>query len=203
MELVNVSKSYNDKLIFTNLNYTFHNGNVYWIQGKNGVGKSTLIRLLIGMEAPDTGNIKDRSLSTLYIPEIPLTEDWLTAAENITFLYKISHLKSPTNIDWEKCLSIKEEDMTSLCMNCSLGTNMKISFSLIFTETQLQLIVIDEAFSHLDQEAQLRLMKKLILYSKEHNSTVIFTHHDSLKTDEEIITNINELLLTKEGIYGK
>lgn len=202
MELINISKSYGNKLIFNNLNYKFQRGKVYWIHGKNGVGKSTLIRLLIGMECPDAGNINGKVGSTLYIPEIPLTEDWLTVSENIALLYKVSCLKALPNLDWGKCLLIKDEDMSSLSMNCSLGTNMKISFSLIYTESVIHLIVIDEAFSHIDQDFQICLIKRLKQYAELHNSIIIFTHHDSFNL-ENIFVTIKQLILTKERLYEK
>ena len=52
----NVDKSFNHKLIFSDLSFTFYKRN-YHLIGKNGVGKSTLLRLIAGLDLPDSGSI--------------------------------------------------------------------------------------------------------------------------------------------------
>lgn len=193
MRIKEIAKSYGEKKIFQNLNYNFQSGKVYWLQGRNGVGKSTLLRLLLGIELPDRGEI-DVPSEKLYIPEIPLVEDWLTARENIEFLYRLAKLKQPENMEWEKQLEIKEKDMETLSVDCSLGTNMKLTFSLLYTETVLKLIIIDESLSHIDCNMQKKLLKQLIKYTENNDSIVIFTHHDNLEiTDLEGKINIIKL----------
>ena len=199
MYLKNISKSYGEKFIFNNLTYTFHKGDVYWLQGKNGVGKSTLLKLILGIESPDSGEL-DIPAEKLYIPEIPLVEDWLTPRENIDLLYKLTRLKQPQNIDWEKELEITSKDMNTLSIDCSLGTNMKIIFSLLFTETILDLIIIDESLSHIDQFAQHKILNKLIEYTQANESIIIFTHHDNLNL-ENSESKINQIILRKEGLF--
>lgn len=48
MQIINLNKSYNQKTVFHDLKYRFDKGSVYWLQGRNGVGKSTLIRIFVG-----------------------------------------------------------------------------------------------------------------------------------------------------------
>lgn len=43
MEVLNISKKYKEKYVLTNLSYNFVKGNLYWIKGINGSGKSTFI----------------------------------------------------------------------------------------------------------------------------------------------------------------
>ena len=57
VELHNVSKSYGDKELFTNINYNFQKGERAGIIGKNGTGKSTFLNMLTGQLQPDTGKV--------------------------------------------------------------------------------------------------------------------------------------------------
>ena len=53
----NVSKSYGDKRVLSNVSCEFEDGKIYCIMGESGVGKTTLIRLIMGLEKPDEGYI--------------------------------------------------------------------------------------------------------------------------------------------------
>ncbi len=55
IEANNVSKSYGDKLLFENLNFSLPPAGIVGIIGPNGAGKTTLFRLIMGMEKPDSG----------------------------------------------------------------------------------------------------------------------------------------------------
>ncbi len=57
VELHNVSKSFQDKLLFKKLDYTFKKGERIGIIGKNGTGKSTFLNILTGNLTPDTGKV--------------------------------------------------------------------------------------------------------------------------------------------------
>ncbi|MBT5332086.1 MAG: energy-dependent translational throttle protein EttA [Porticoccaceae bacterium] len=58
VEFKGVSKSFEDKALFENLDFSIPKGSIVGIIGGNGAGKSTLFRLIEGMERPDTGEIK-------------------------------------------------------------------------------------------------------------------------------------------------
>lgn len=57
MELVNISKSYGDKCVFENFSLVIPDGSRIVISGHSGRGKTTLLRLLMGLEKPDSGVI--------------------------------------------------------------------------------------------------------------------------------------------------
>jgi energy-dependent translational throttle protein EttA len=57
IEINNVSKAYDDKLLFEDLTFSLPPGGIVGVIGPNGAGKSTLFRLITGQETPDTGNV--------------------------------------------------------------------------------------------------------------------------------------------------
>lgn len=58
LELANISKSFGEKVVFSNLNETIWHGERVGLIGANGAGKSVLLRMLLGQEMPDAGEIK-------------------------------------------------------------------------------------------------------------------------------------------------
>ncbi len=58
IEVSNLSKSYGDRLLFENVSFTVPKGSIVGIIGANGMGKSTLFRILMGVEQPDGGEVK-------------------------------------------------------------------------------------------------------------------------------------------------
>lgn len=57
IDIQNVSKSYGDRVLFENLNFSIPKNAIVGIIGPNGVGKSTLFRMIMGKESPDEGSI--------------------------------------------------------------------------------------------------------------------------------------------------
>jgi ATP-binding cassette ChvD family protein len=58
IEVENISKRFGDRILYENLSFSIPKNAIVGIIGPNGVGKSTLFRMLMGQEKPDTGNIK-------------------------------------------------------------------------------------------------------------------------------------------------
>ena len=58
IESINVSKSFGDKLLFENLNFSLPPAGIVGVIGPNGAGKTTLFRMIMGQEKPDSGEFK-------------------------------------------------------------------------------------------------------------------------------------------------
>jgi ATP-binding cassette ChvD family protein len=70
IEVNNISKRFNDKLIFENLSFNVPKGAIVGIIGPNGAGKSTLFKILMGIEKPDSGDIKvGESVQLAYVDQ--------------------------------------------------------------------------------------------------------------------------------------
>ena len=70
IEVVNVSKKFGDRLLFENLNFDIPSGAIVGIIGPNGVGKSTLFKMLLGHEQPDSGEIRiGESVKLAYVDQ--------------------------------------------------------------------------------------------------------------------------------------
>lgn len=57
LKIVKVSKSYNKKIVLSNISFEFKQGEILGISGRSGIGKSTLGKLIVGLEQIDSGEI--------------------------------------------------------------------------------------------------------------------------------------------------
>jgi ATPase subunit of ABC transporter with duplicated ATPase domains len=81
IEAKNISKSYGDKILFENLSFRLPPGGIVGVIGANGVGKTTLFRMITGQEKPDSGEI--RVGSTVELGYVDQSRDALKAENTI------------------------------------------------------------------------------------------------------------------------
>ncbi len=88
IEIKNLSKAYNNEIVFERFNLTLENRKVNCIVGKSGCGKSTLLNMLAGILKFDGGEILGISKNEVsYIFQEDRLVEWLTVEENLTFLF--------------------------------------------------------------------------------------------------------------------
>lgn len=87
----NISKSYSEKILFDNISLGINEGDKIGIIGVNGTGKSTLLKVLAGLEAADSGKItKSNEASIGYLPQ---SSDF--SGSNLTVLEQVFNSNSP------------------------------------------------------------------------------------------------------------
>lgn len=70
IDALNVSKSYGEKLLFEDLNFSLPPGGIVGVIGPNGAGKTTLFRMIMGLEKPDSGSFKvGETVTTGYVDQ--------------------------------------------------------------------------------------------------------------------------------------
>lgn len=80
----NISKSYGDKTLFRDLNLTILDNQKIALVGINGTGKSTLLKILAGLEVPDTGHImRMRDMGLEYLPQSMEYDHSATVLEHV------------------------------------------------------------------------------------------------------------------------
>ena len=81
MEGKNIGKAFGDKVLFDNLNFMLPKGGILGIIGPNGAGKSTFLKMLMGQEQPDSGEI--RLGETVELAYVDQTRDALSPEKTI------------------------------------------------------------------------------------------------------------------------
>lgn len=151
-ELTNVYKSYpihngkSERMVLKNINLRVEKGERWGILGRNGAGKSTMIRLICGAELPKVGKItKDMTISW------PLAfggtfQGSLTGRDNVKLICRVY------NIDFETCLAFVEEFaelgpyLREPVKNYSSGMSSRLAFAISMS-VEFDCFLIDEAMS--------------------------------------------------------
>ena len=80
----NISKSYSEKILLKNISLSINEGDKIGVIGINGTGKSTLLKIIAGLEIPDEGKItKGSSINIEYLPQNPDFHPEATVLEQV------------------------------------------------------------------------------------------------------------------------
>lgn len=195
IKLHNVSIYRKGKEIISNINYEFDSPNLYIIKGKNGVGKTTLVKNIAKIYSEFKGDIEINSINYLNISKQSLTTKIIYLNNNdaifdgslkFNILLDKENFKDNENYEFiiNKYLSKKFvlglETVLSGKLNITLSSGEK---QLIYIIRALilkpQVLILDEPELSLDSEIKNIIYKLLINYSKE-AIVIVLTHDDFL-----------------------
>lgn len=186
IEINNINKIYGTNHVLKNFSYNFskNDSNIFFITGVSGCGKTTLMRILSGLEKADSGTIFYNYTNTfasktpIYNPSMVFQEDRLinefSALDNIKALYGKKY--STKYLMEQFSLVGLTEYMNKPVISLSGGMKRRIAIVRAMLSDS-PLILMDEPFKGLDEE----LANKVINYVKENLNNrmlIIITHHN-------------------------
>ncbi|MFZ5424594.1 MAG: ABC-F family ATP-binding cassette domain-containing protein [Patescibacteria group bacterium] len=193
----NISKTYIDSPILSNIDFKIGNGIKVGLVGKNGCGKTTLFRVISGIEACDSGSIEYENEKIGYLPQefnFPniLVGEFLKQKLDLTWeMYKVEKLVSQ--------LEFVNFDIYQEIYTLSEGQKMKLMLLNLLLDNPTTLL-IDEPTNHLDIEGILWFEN----YIKTLQKSVVMISHDRQflnSTVNEIWEIENSQLLKFVGDY--
>lgn len=200
IEIKNVNKILNKRLVLDNINYTFKDGIVYGLCGHNGSGKTMLLRAIAGLIVPDTGEViidgkvlhKDISFppnAGIVIENMEMLPKY-NAFDNLKLLADIK--KIATDEDIRNVLERVGLSSDLKVKKYSLGMKQRLNIAQAIFEKQ-SIILLDEPTNALDTDG-VELIYKIIKEEKERGATVIIaTHHkEDLKNVCDVILTVSE-----------
>ncbi len=183
---------FNNTVLFNDFQMTIDKGTVTAILGDSGKGKTTLLRLISGLETPSHGTITldDR---VLFGPSINLDtsvrqvglvfQDYalfphMSVAENIGYGVKKSDRKQKKKIVAELLQMMELDDFHNRKpYECSGGQQQRIAIARALA-SQPKVLCLDEPFSNLDQSLKERMRNQMKDWFKTKGVTVIMVTHD-------------------------
>ena len=177
----NVSKSYGDKHVLSNVSCEFEDGKIYCIMGESGVGKTTLIRLIMGLEKPDEGYISSSKQFAAAFQEDRLLED-RDAVDNVMFVLKNGGSKSREQTEQYLSELLPEDRLHIRVDSLSGGMRRRVAVARAMLSDS-NTIILDEPFTGIDDETK----RNVIHFIKkwQNNRTVIVVTHSY--TDSEML----------------
>lgn len=182
-----VSKKFKDKTILKEVSLNIETGKIKGLIGNNGVGKSTLIKIIAGLVRPDSGfvSIGGEKVSPFsykyrrlvgYVFDKPLYSEKLKGGEFLQLVANLYEIKNNEKVINDLMFFFDLiNDKNTLIENYSKGMQQKISLCAALIHSPKYLI-LDEPFNGLDNDT----LNKLIFYLKENaqnGSTIFVTSH--------------------------
>lgn len=155
-------------------NLTIETGKVYLIVGENGKGKSTLIRLMLGLIRPDSGKVVRKKFRIAYLPEVIQLPPFISAK---AYLGEFSRMKRAI-LD-ENLIAAFEFPMDKSIHALSKGNKQKLGI-LITLLGDPKLVILDEPLTGLDARMKEVLIDALKEKKKKGCTLVIATHERGL-----------------------
>lgn len=175
IELDNVSKNFENQTVLENVNLKLESGKIYGLVGRNGSGKSVLLKIMTGLMEPSDGIIKYGG--------IPLKKGQY-AKENLLLLAKINKKTGEERINEILKQVGLEPDSKKVYRKFSLGMKQKLAIAQAFME-EPKVLLLDEPMNALDEQSvqDMRIMFREYV-NKKPAIMVITSHH---KEDIEIL----------------
>ena len=193
LEIISVYFRRNKRLIFHNFNLKLAKSQIIILIGENGVGKSSLFDLSVGILKPEKGVIKINEISIneidkkkkdlfTYLPHKDSLKDYLTVEENLINWLELIDIK----IRKEKLLkSLKffklDNLKNNLIGNLSQGQRKKVSLTKLLL-SKCNLWILDEPFNGLDIDS-INKTKKMICNHKANGGSVLLASHINLNIE--------------------
>ncbi len=199
LEIKNLYKNYGEKQVLNNITLTVPRGKIIGLLGKNGTGKTTLIKLINGLLTPTEGEIifegekigPQSKLNIAYLPERTYLDKSMTINETLKFF---KEFYSNFDIDKAKDLLKKLElDENQKIIKMSKGMQEKVQLVLVMSR-KADLYILDEPLGGVDPATRDYILDTILTNFNEGASIIISTH---LISDIERI--LDEVIFIDKG----
>ncbi|MCC8399415.1 MAG: heme ABC exporter ATP-binding protein CcmA [Rickettsia endosymbiont of Platyusa sonomae] len=185
--------------IFTNISVTCLPSSIVYLQGANGCGKTSLLRIVANIQNPTSGNILYRTLNCKYLKKpycnyighnlglksqttvLEYLRFWSTIYDSLETLESSVHYFKLYNILHEKCYRL------------SAGNQKKVALAKLIA-CQSNLWLLDEVEANLDQENK-ELLYNLIISKANNGGIILLTSHSNIDIKSAQIINLEDYLL--------
>ncbi len=214
IEVKNISKRFNDKLVLDNISYEVKEGEIFGFIGPNGAGKSTLINIMTSLLTPDSGTIEICGYDILrepikakecmgYVPqELALMEE-LNAYDNLEFFGALYGLKGKLlkeRIAEALKVTGLEDTKKQKVKKFSGGMKRRLNIAVSILHHP-KVLILDEPTVGVDPQSRNHIFSFIKNICKEWGTTVIYTSH-YMEEIEELCKRVFIIDLGKEVSYG-
>lgn len=190
LEVQNIVKSFGNEQVVKDLSFSLDANKTLSILGKSGCGKTTMLKTIGGLVAPDTGCIlldgkditqkKPENRNIVYLYQEDLLFPHLNALENIAFGLRLKKIPNSTIEERVKHMLVSlelEPQAKKMPDQLSGGQRQRVSFGRAII-TNPSLLLLDEPFGSLDTGTRQRMQDLFKKLSEEFDITSLFVTHD-------------------------
>ena len=199
LAIQDLASGYGDRALFSGMAADFTAGSVVHVRGENGVGKTTFLRTLAGLQGPLAGGVvwqdhaaaADGSLrdALCYVAHDNGLNGALTPVENLVFLMRLAgRATSRRSI----CDVLSEQGLGRLrnrpCRLLSAGQQRRVSLARLWL-SDAPLWLLDEPAAALDTTARVQLARRIEIQAAR-GGIVVFTTHEPLPLTDDLVTPV-------------
>ncbi|EGP66821.1 putative bacteriocin ABC transporter [Streptococcus sp. oral taxon 056 str. F0418] len=201
IEIVNVTKKYGSKEIFTDLNLTFEAGKSYALIGGSGSGKSTLLNIIGRLEKIDSGKVlvdkqdiwktKER---TYFKNTIGYVFQNYSLIENKTVYDNLKLLNKDKKIISEilEKVGLSRDYLKHKIYELSGGQAQRVAIARMLMKPR-KIILADEPTGALDSEIGNEIINLLLSEAAKNNYVIIATHDPAVYSKVDVIIDIKDI----------
>ncbi|NIB74824.1 ATP-binding cassette domain-containing protein [Streptococcus pseudopneumoniae] len=201
IDLLNVSKSFASKKIFTDLNLIFESGKSYALIGGSGSGKSTLLNIIGRLEKIDSGNvlvdkqdiwkIKERTFfknTVGYVFQNYSLIDNKTVYDNLSLITK----DKKTITDVLEKVGLSSDYLHQKIYELSGGQAQRVAIARMLMKPR-KIILADEPTGALDGEIGKEIIRLLLNETAEDKYVIIATHDPAVYNEVDVIIDMKDI----------
>lgn len=207
LEVVGVSKKFGNVTVLNDVNISLESGKIYGLVGRNGSGKTVLMKIICGIMRADDGYVKynDKKIgeevdflpNTGLIIETPGFIGYQSGLKNLQHLASIRGKITSDKIKETMTLVGLDPESKKKVKKYSLGMKQKLGLAQAIMEDN-DVYIFDEPMNSLDKET-VNNVREIIRNLKKDNKIVIISSH----MEEDIKLLCDEVYDVKEGVVTK
>ena len=170
--------------LFSNLSFELNSGEILKISGANGSGKTSLLKILAGLNSAESGKLSinnnnvgsyDYQSDIFYLGHLPALSPELHSKENLDYLAQLNNCSSDLEIS-EALTSVGLKNFEyEYAVNLSAGQKRRIVLSALFM-TQAKVWLLDEPFTALDADGINVIETKITKHCDDGGICILTTH---------------------------
>ncbi|MDF1545312.1 MAG: ABC transporter ATP-binding protein [bacterium] len=205
--LKSICKSFGETKVLKDISLELEAGEFLVLLGPSGCGKSTCLRLIAGLESPDSGEIYINSKRVEQLP--PKKRDvamvfqnyslypHMTVRKNLAFPLKIAHFpadKIAETVERAAATLGLTDKLESRPGQLSGGQRQRVALGRAIVRKP-SIFLLDEPLSNLDADLRVRMRREIVRIQREMGCTAVYVTHDQ----SEALTMADRIVLLNEG----
>lgn len=206
-----ISKRFGKKIVLNEVCLSIDEGRIYGLIGPSGAGKTTLVKLIVGMDSPDSGSIH---VLNKKMPNLDILQDIgymaqsdalyleLTGYENLSFfasLYRLTKSEKKERIAYTAKLVNLTDELNKRVSAYSGGMKRRLSLAIALIQNP-KILILDEPTVGIDPELRLSIWDELLRLKREEGKTIIVTTHVMSEAEKcDHVSMVRDGLILTEG----